>query len=317
MNLFYQRIKKRMANDAYLRLRDRLLSLYQYLLPQHTLSKLMYHLSRQRIGWLARLQIRGWIWLFGVNMEEAELPHPKDYPHFNAFFTRALREGARPSAAAENAVICPIDGRISQIGTVRDGQLLQAKGWNYSLVSLLGGSATRAAPFHQGQFVTLYLAPKDYHRIHMPLAGRLQEMVYLPGRLFSVSPLTVNGVPRLFARNERVVNIFDTTVGPMAVVLVGAILVGSIETVWAGQITPPYRHQPHHWAYAEKEALWFEKGQEIGRFNMGSTVILIAPPASIQWRSSLHSGARVQMGETIGQLPQAARKEEKYRVSHN
>ena len=309
MNLFYQRIKKRMVNDVYLRLRDRLLSLYQYLLPQHALSKLMYRLSRHRIRWLTRLQIRGWIWLFGVNMEEAELPHPKDYPHFNAFFTRALREGARPGVAAENVVICPIDGRISQIGTVRDGQLLQAKGWNYSLVGLLGGPAARAAPFQQGQFVTLYLAPKDYHRIHMPMAGRLREMIYLPGRLFSVSPLTVNGVPQLFARNERVVNIFDTAVGPMVLVFVGAILVGSIETVWAGQITPPYRHQPHHWAYAGKDALLFERGQEIGRFNMGSTVILIAPLATIQWRSSLYSGARVQMGEILGQLPHANQKE--------
>jgi len=289
-----------MANDAPLRLRDRLFSLYQYLLPQHILSRAMYHWARHRIAWLTRLQIRSWIWLFGVNMEEAVSPHPEDYPHFNAFFTRALREGARPLATSVDAAVCPVDGCISQVGTATEDRLLQAKGWDYSLMDLLGGSAARATPFYGGQFATLYLAPKDYHRIHLPLAGRLQEMVYLPGRLFSVSPRTVNGIPRLFARNERVVSVFETAAGPLALVLVGAIFVGSIETVWAGQITPPYRRYPHRWVY--RDGLFFEKGEEIGRFNMGSTVILIWPPATIQWQSNLNSGSRVQMGQIIGRL---------------
>ncbi|ADE13626.1 phosphatidylserine decarboxylase [Nitrosococcus halophilus Nc 4] len=291
-----------MASAAQHRLRDWLLSLYQYLLPQHTLSRLMYRLTRHRIAWLTGLQIRLFARIFGVNLEEAESSSPKDYPNFNAFFTRALGEGTRPIAGPADAVVSPVDGRISQLGPLTGNRLIQAKGWSYSLVDLLGGSETRAAPFQDGQFATLYLSPKDYHRIHMPLSGCLREMVYLPGRLFSVSPKTVNGIPNLFARNERVVSIFETEAGPLAMVLVGAIFVGSIETVWAGQITPPYRHQPCHWLYEGEKALPLEKGQEMGRFNMGSTVILILPPGVIHWQSSLQPESRILMGQTLGQL---------------
>lgn len=291
-----------MASNAPQRLRDWLLSLYQHLLPQHTLSLLMYRLTRHRIGWLTRLQIRVFSWLFSINMEEAAAPRPEAYPTFNAFFTRALREDARPIAEAADTVICPVDGCISQAGALTDQRIIQVKGWNYSLVDLLGGSETRAAPFRNGQFATIYLAPSKYHRIHMPLTGLLREMVYVPGRLFSVNPVTVNGIPNLFARNERVISVFETGIGPLAMVWVGAIFVGSIETVWAGQITPPYRRHPNRWNYPKKESSGFEKGQEIGRFNMGSTVILILPPETIRWELQLQPKSPVQMGQAIGQL---------------
>lgn len=298
-----------MASTVPHRLRDWLLSLYQHLLPQHTLAHLMYRLTRHRIGWLTGLQIRLYAWIFGVRMEEAESPDPKDYPNFNTFFTRALREGARPVAGTAHTVISPVDGHVSQIGSLNDNRLIQAKGWSYNLVDLLGGSEVRAAPFRGGQFATLYLSPKDYHRIHMPLSGRLREMIYLPGRLFSVSPKTVNGIPNLFARNERVVNIFETEAGPLAMVLVGAIFVGSIETVWAGQITPPYRRRHCRWLYEGDKTFYLEKGQEMGRFNMGSTVILILPPGTTHWQSSLGAESPVLMGQAIGQLIGAAQVE--------
>ncbi|ADJ29715.1 archaetidylserine decarboxylase [Nitrosococcus watsonii] len=305
-----------MANTVQHRLRDWLLSLYQHLLPQHTLSQLMYRLTRHRIAGLTGLQIRLFARIFGVNLKEAESSSPKDYPHFNAFFTRALSKGARPMADSADAVVSPADGCISQLGSLTDDRLLQAKGWSYNLVELLGGSESRAAPFRGGQFATLYLSPKDYHRIHMPLSGHLREMTYLPGRLFSVSPKTVNGIHNLFARNERVVNIFDTEAGPLAMVLVGAIFVGSIETVWAGQITPPYRHQPYHQLYEGDKGISLTKGQEMGRFNMGSTVILIFPPDTIHWQSELQAEMPVLMGQPLGQLITAVRAEmEKKRAS--
>lgn len=294
-----------MPSDVPHRLRDRLFSLYQYLLPQHTLSRLMYRLTRHRIAWLTRLQIRVFTWLFNVNMQEAIAPHPEAYSTFNDFFTRALREGARPITETATAIACPVDGYISQTGTLADKALVQAKGWSYSLVSLLGGSETRAAPFRNGQFATLYLAPNNYHRIHMPLMGFLREMVYVPGRLFSVSPMTVNGIPNLFARNERVITLFETEMGPLALVWVGAIFVGSIETVWAGQITPPYRRFLSQQDYSKEESLRFAKGQEIGHFNMGSTVILIAPPETICWQPQLQPKSPVQMGQAIGRLQQS------------
>jgi phosphatidylserine decarboxylase len=300
-----------MASNAQHRLRDWFLNLYQYLLPQHTLSQLMYHLTRHRIAWLTGLQIRLFVRLFGVKMEEAESPRIKDYSNFNTFFTRTLRKGARPVAKSADEVACPVDGYISQLGSLTDGRLIQAKGWSYNLVDLLGGSEAHATSFRDGQFATLYLSPKDYHRIHMPLSGRLREMVYLPGRLFSVSPKTVNGIPNLFARNERVVSVFETEAGPLAMVLVGAIFVGSIDTVWAGQITPPYKRHPRRQLYEGDKALHLEKGQEMGRFNMGSTVILILPPNTIRWQPSLQPGSRVLMGQAMGHLISIAQKEVK------
>jgi phosphatidylserine decarboxylase len=298
-----------MASDAQHRLRDWFINLYQYLLPQHILSQLMYHLTRHRIVWLTRLQIRLFTMFFKVNMEEAEASRIKDYPNFNTFFTRALRKSARPITKIVDEVACPVDGYISQIGSLTDGRLIQAKGWSYHLADLLGNSEAHVASFREGQFATLYLSPKDYHRVHMPLAGCVSEVIYLPGRLFSVSPKTVNGIPNLFARNERVINIFETRVGPMAMVLVGAIFVGSIETVWVGQITPPYRHHPSRWSNKENKTLRLEKGQEMGRFNMGSTVILILPSKTIRWQPSFQPGSRVVMGQAMGQLISTAQRE--------
>jgi phosphatidylserine decarboxylase len=275
----------------------------------------MYHLTRHRIVWLTRLQIRLFIRLFGVKMEEAEFPRIKDYPNFNTFFTRALRKGARPITKVADEAACPVDGYISQLGSLIDGRLIQAKGWSYNLADLLGSPEAHVTPFHGGQFATLYLSPKDYHRIHMPLSGRLREMVYLPGQLFSVSPKTVNGIPNLFARNERVVSVFETEAGPLAMVLVGAIFVGSIETVWAGQIIPPYGRQPRRWLYKGDKTPTLEKGQEMGRFNMGSTVILILPPKTIQWQSNFQLGSQVRMGQAMGQLISTVqRKTEKQQV---
>lgn len=271
-----------MASNAHQhRLRDWFFSLYQYLLPQHLLSRLMYRLTRHRISWLTRLQIRLFISIFKVNMEEAESTSVKDYPNFNTFFARALRKSARPVTKIAHELACPVDGYVSQIGSFTHGRLIQAKGWSYDLASLLGGSETYVTALYQGQFATIYLSPQDYHRVHMPLTGYLQEMIYLPGRLFSVSPKTVNGVPNLFARNERVVNLFETEIGPLAVVLVGAIFVGSIEMAWAGQITPPYQRHPRRWSYKGDKIPKLDKGQEMGRFNMGSTVILIFPPTQL------------------------------------
>ncbi|CAB1274389.1 archaetidylserine decarboxylase [Candidatus Nitrosacidococcus tergens] len=291
-----------MANNASHRLRDWLLSLYQYLLPQHILSLLIYHFTRHKIHWLTQLEIHLFRIIFRVNMDEAKIPYSKEYPNFNTFFSRALRESVRPIAKYRE-IACPVDGHISQIGTLSNRKLIQAKGWHYQLTDLLGHPQISLDSFYQGSFATFYLHPRDYHRVHMPLDGHLKEMIYIPGRLFSVSPKTVNGVPQLFSHNERVINIFNTEIGPMIMVLVGAIFVGSIETVWAGQITPPYQGYLRHWVYTKENKIpKLSKGQEMGRFNMGSTVILIFPTRSVEWLSHLAPNARVLMGQNIGAI---------------
>ena len=216
-------------------------SLPLYPLPHHAISRLTYRLTRIQTPWFKNLFIRWFAWQFEVDWNEALYQRPQDYPHFNAFFTRPLREGARPIAGDAATVICPADGHISQIGAISEDAVFQAKGHEFSVTALLGGDSSRAQPFRNGSFATVYLSPRDYHRVHMPLAGKLRETVYVPGRLFSVAPHTTRTVPGLFARNERLVSIFDTNAGPMAVVLVGAINVAAIETVWAGLVTPPHR----------------------------------------------------------------------------
>lgn len=278
---------------------DYLKILAQYLLPQHLLSQLMYVLTRARLRVWKDWQIRWFIRRYGVDMRVAEQSDPLAYENFNSFFTRALKAGARPVAAGLNEIVCPVDGAVSQIGGISKGRIIQAKGRDYSLLELLGGSEERAAPFLQGQFATLYLSPKDYHRIHMPVTGRLREMVYVPGRLFSVNALNVRGIPRLFARNERVAAIFDTEIGAMAVVMVGAMFVGSIETVWAGTITPPYRSRLQRWDYLTQDTV-IERGAELGRFNMGSTVIVLFESGDVTWNSALAAGSAVRMGQGLG-----------------
>lgn len=283
---------------------DYLRNLPQYLWPQRLLTRLTYRLTRVRLPWFKNALIRAFVRSFQVNLAEALQPDPQTYPDFNAFFTRSLKPGARPIAVDEGVVCCPVDGAVSQIGTATNEALLQAKGRTFSLTALLGGDAERARPFRDGSFVTLYLSPRDYHRIHMPLAGRLQAMIHVPGKLFSVSPLTARTVPNLFARNERVVTLFETPAGPMAMVLVGAINVASMETVWAGAITPPLGTTVREWNYplTGESAIQLNKGTEMGRFNMGSTVILLFGKDAVRWESAITAGATVQMGQALGAL---------------
>lgn len=273
----------------------------QYLLPQHAISRLVHRISRSRRVPGLRPAMSWFVRRYGVRMDEAADPDLDAYPDFNSFFTRALRDGARPLPADPQQPCCPVDGYVSQVGRIRNGRLFQAKGQLFSLSELLGGDERRAAPFEDGEFATLYLSPGDYHRVHIPLAGRLQEMVHVPGQLFSVSRICVRDIPRLFARNERVACLFDTALGPMAVILVGAINVGSIETVWAGEVTPPRGRQIIATRYAQSgpQAIALERGAELGRFNLGSTVIVLFGPGRIRWHKALTPEAPVRLGQPL------------------
>ncbi len=288
------------ASDTGPKATDYLKALPQYLLPGHPLSRVIYSLTRIRQHGVKNALIRGFLKLYpSIDMGEAEESDPLAFEHFNAFFTRALRPGARPVVAGPGELACPVDGAISQLGPIRAGRIFQAKGRDYSLEQLLGGSAERAEPFLGGSFATIYLAPFNYHRIHMPLAGQLREMVHIPGRLFSVNGATARAVPGLFARNERVVSLFDTEVGPMAVVKVAAIFVAGIETVWAGLVTPPAGKVVRQWRYRD-DGPQLERGAELGRFNMGSTVILLFGPEAVSWERSLAHTTPVRMGQLLG-----------------
>ena len=277
---------------------DRLKALPLYLLPHHPISRLVHGISRRQ-GPLSRAVNRWFARRYGLNMAEAEHTDAGAYPSLNALFTRALRPGARPLAGDDDTVVSPVDGRVSQLGTIDDGRIFQAKGREYSLVELLGGSRGRAEPFRNGRFATIYLAPHDYHRVHMPFPGQVTEMVHVPGRLFSVAPFTVRTVPHLFSRNERVATMVDAGSVSMGLVLVGAINVGSIETVWTGEITPPRRLRPAAWSY-DLEGPYLQKGEEMGRFNLGSTVIVLFGP-NVEWREDIGPGDRVRMGQALGQ----------------
>jgi len=283
---------------------DHLRNLPQHLLPQRFLTRLTYRVTRTRIPWIKDTLIRLFTRHFRVNLSEALESTPHAYPDFNAFFTRALKPGARPITPGNRVVCCPVDGAISQLGTAHEDALLQAKGRTFSLTELLGGDAERAKPFRGGAFATLYLSPRDYHRIHMPLTGQLREMTHIPGKLFSVSPLTTRMIPNLFARNERVAALFDTPAGPMALVLVGAINVASIETVWAGAITPPLGTMIRYWNYPLQGdgVVQLNKGAEMGRFNMGSTVILLFGPGAVHWEPLIKAGATARMGQSLASL---------------
>lgn len=278
-------------------LSDRLKSWPLYLLPHHWCSRLIFRLTRIKSP-LSTPAIKLFCRVFNVDMSEAADSNPAAYESFNAFFTRALAAGARVPETAPQALLSPVDGRVSEAGTIDAGTLFQAKGHHYSLLKLIGGRHQDAAPFQNGRFATLYLSPRDYHRIHMPLAGTLCAMHYIPGRLFSVAPHTVRVVPGLFARNERVVAIFDTEAGKMAMILVGAINVAAIETVWAGLITPPNGRSIIHRDYVHDGAS-LAQGEEMGRFNMGSTVILLTQD-NANWIDQLSAGTAVRMGQLIG-----------------
>ncbi len=285
-------------------LRARLLTLPQYLIPQHRLSALMFALTRSRLGWFKDLFIRVFIHLYRVDMSIAERPDPDAYRCFNDFFTRSLQPSARPVVTDPGLACCPVDGEISQIGTIESGRIIQAKRRYFALDQLLGGETDISDPFRGGGFATIYLSPRDYHRIHMPMAGTLRSMIYIPGRLFSVNQRTALAVPGLFARNERVACVFDTAIGPMALVLVGAIFVGSMETVWHGLITPSRerRYWRRDYPGADGQAPALDKGGEMGRFNMGSTVIVLLPPGRGQWLQDLHAGSQVMMGQALARL---------------
>jgi len=283
----------------------RLLKIFpQYALPHHALSSLMYRLARVEQPHLKNTLIRAFIRLYGVDMSIAEHPDVQDYPDFNSFFTRALDSRARPVDQDSTALISPVDGVVSQVGYNRHGYLLQAKDKKYTVLQLLGNDPDAALRFSKGAFVTLYLAPRDYHRVHMPLAGGLEKMTYVPGKLFSVNPVTTENIDQLFTRNERIISLFNTFHGQMAVIMVGAIFVGSMETVWAGEVTPPQdRSSASTWSYDHlKEPVNLEKGDEMGRFNMGSTVILLFEKERVEWLEALKPGEQVQMGRKIGTL---------------
>jgi len=283
---------------------DRLFIALQHVLPQHLATAFIHWLARVQNSLVRSMLINGFLKLYPqVDLGEAERTQVAQYASFNDFFTRALRAGVRPIDAADVALVSPVDGRVSQAGAIEEGHLLQAKGHGYSAEALLG-SAARAAPFRGGRFATIYLAPFNYHRIHMPTAGTLREAVYVPGALYSVNQVTAENVPGLFARNERVVCLFDTPYGPLAMVLVGALFVGSVSVVWqTGEVTPA-KPRPQHPTPLSLPSLApaLAKGEEMGRFNMGSTVILLLPPGMAEWEASLVAGQPLRLGERIGTL---------------
>jgi len=279
---------------------DRLAVLPQYLLPQQLLTRFAGRIASAQAGGLTTALIRRFVARYQVDMSEAANPDIASYASFNDFFTRALRPGLRPLADA--AAICPVDGAVSQLGPIERDQIFQAKGHHYSTKALLGGDAQLAAQFQDGHFATIYLSPRDYHRIHMPCDGRLLRMEHVPGALFSVNPTTARGVPGLFARNERVVCMFDTPLGPMALVLVGATIVGSMATVWHGQVNPPRTGQPRRWDYAN-ESITLRQGEEMGRFLLGSTVVLLFARGAVQFTPGWAEARPVRLGEAMAQRP--------------
>jgi phosphatidylserine decarboxylase len=291
--------------DGPLRWRHRLFAGMQYLLPHHLLSALMFRTTRVRWPPFKKLLVRMVVHHYRVDMAEARDSDPSAYETFNAFFTRSLRQSARPIATQDEALACPADGALSQLGTIGGGRIFQAKGHDYSLLELLGGRDDWALRFEGGAFATIYLSPRDYHRVHMPVGGTLQEMIHVPGRLFSVNEVTTALVPRLFSRNERVLCLFEGGCGHFAVILVGAIFVGGMETVWAGRVTPTAGRNPSR-AYAGKVAIHLNKGAEMGRFNIGSTIILLFEPGKIVWNPGLKPGDSLRMGRRIGRIRKLA-----------
>lgn len=272
----------------------------QRVLPTLWLSQLAHVVTRSQRPWLKRRLITRFMTHFGISLEEARLRDADAYVSFNHFFTRALLANARPLDTAADALVSPVDGTVSEAGPIEEGRLIQAKGIRYSAADLLGVDTVGLGTFLGGEFATLYLSPSDYHRIHMPMDGRLVAMHFEPGRLFSVNPTTVAGIPGVFNRNERLALLFDTAVGPLALVLVGAIFVGSIETRWTGVVTPP--HGQRAWKKTMETPLPVSKGEEIGRFNMGSTVILLSGAGAVEWIDTLVAGTSVRMGQRVGTL---------------
>ncbi len=275
---------------------DRFAVLLQYALPKRALTTLAGKFASAQLGGLTTSVIRRFVARYNVNMGEAANPDIGSYASFNDFFTRALQPGARPLANAD--LICPVDGAISQSGPIDKDQVFQAKGHSYSTTALVGGDAALAAQFENGHFATLYLSPRDYHRIHMPCAGTLTRMVHVPGDLFSVNPLTARGVPGLFARNERVVCAFDSAQGPFVLVLVGATIVGSMATVWHGLVNPPRTGRQQQWDYAPGQVS-LQQGEEMGRFLLGSTVVMLFPQGPLRFNPQWEPAKPIRLGEAM------------------
>lgn len=275
---------------------ERLFVLLQHVLPKLALTRLAGHFARRPADPLVRWMIRNFIARYQVNMAEATNPDIDSYASFNEFFTRALKPGARPLADAD--LVCPVDGAISQFGAIEQDQIFQAKGHSYSTRALVGGDAKLAEQFQDGSFATIYLSPRDYHRIHMPCDGRLLQMIYVPGELYSVNPATARGVPGLFARNERVVCVFESAQGPFVLTLVGATIVGSMATVWHGVVNPPRGKQVQVWNYADQQIV-LKRGEEMGRFLLGSTVVLLFPKPAVSFNPAWAPAAGVRLGEAM------------------
>jgi phosphatidylserine decarboxylase len=277
---------------------DRTAVLAQYLVPKQAITLLAGRIARARGGALTTRLIAWFVRRYGVNMAEAANPDIASYATFNDFFIRALKAGVRPLAQAD--LICPVDGAISQFGRIEGQQIFQAKGHAYSSTALVGGDATLAAQFDNGHFATLYLSPRDYHRIHMPCAGRLTRMIYVPGELFSVNPATARGVPGLFARNERVVCVFEGARGPFVLVLVGATIVGSMATPWHGAVNAPRPGRLSEWRY-DDQSVEFRQGDEMGRFLLGSTVVMLFPQGPLEFNPAWQPGGAIRLGELMAQ----------------
>lgn len=284
---------------------DKLKIALQYMMPKHLLSRLVGKLAAAELGMVTTSVIKWFIKQYKIDMSEAAQSEPEAYASFNAFFTRALKPGIRPLCDDDDYIVHPVDGAVSQCGPIKSGRIFQAKGHDYSALALLGDQVDDAKRFEGGDFATIYLAPKDYHRIHMPIKGTLSKMTYVPGELFSVNPLTAENVPGLFARNERVVAIFETEIGPIAMVLVGATIVASIETVWAGTVTPPTGKKVFTWDYPTEgpEALTLDKGEEMGRFKLGSTVVMLfAKDAIEEFADGVKPKAVTRMGQAFAKI---------------
>lgn len=276
---------------------DQLKTLPQYLIPQHLLSRGVHKLTRLKLGKTTQWMIQRFIQLYNIDMSIVEKSDIQDYTSFNEFFTRKLKPSARP--LAETGIISPVDGEISQIGRIGNQRLFQAKSHRFQLVDLMGGDIDLADLFQNGLFCTIYLSPRDYHRIHIPMTGQLTDMIYVPGRLFSVNASTTRVVPNLFAKNERVICLFNTEWGPMALILVGALFVGSIKTTWAGEVTPSRISALQRWQYLPENAKIFQRGEEIGQFNMGSTVIVLLDASHIEWLPEHTKHSKLRMGQML------------------
>ncbi|WP_293369945.1 archaetidylserine decarboxylase [Nevskia sp.] len=282
---------------------DQLFAAVQRCLPTRALSALMYRIAEIDSPAFKNPFIKAFMRGYPIDLAEAERETVEQYRHFNDFFTRALKHGARQQPKEPGVLSSPVDGRISQLGPIEDGRIFQAKGHDYTAAELLADDALAKA-FDGGSFATIYLAPHNYHRVHLPFGGKLRSWTYVPGRLFSVNPATARAMPRLFSRNERMVAVFDTAFGPMAVVMVGALFVGGIETVWGGRLTPPHDRgtAPHH--HHPDQTVALARGDEVGRFHMGSTVVLLAPKGALDWDSQLVAGQALRLGQPLARVLQ-------------